>query len=124
MTTNPYVTQFKSRASDYGSLRVPVALKSDYSACVHDPSCTRSEMAVTACMTGHAHCRECVNKIFSDLELEGAKRSNLFEILGQAKPEWGMIFVALIMCLVQGIVFPAFSLMFTEVLEVSFLPVY
>uniref|UniRef100_A0A914WVT4 ABC-type xenobiotic transporter n=1 Tax=Plectus sambesii TaxID=2011161 RepID=A0A914WVT4_9BILA len=56
-------------------------------------------------------------RLKAELELEGAQKSNLFEILGQAKPEWGMIFVALIMCLIQGIVFPAFSLMFTQVLD-------
>ncbi len=55
----------------------------------------------------------------TELELEGAKASNLLQILKYARPEWCYIVIAILLSLVQGAVFPAFSLMFTEILNVS-----
>ncbi|KHN71401.1 Multidrug resistance protein pgp-1 [Toxocara canis] len=50
------------------------------------------------------------------MEEEGGTESNLLEILKYARPEWIFICVALLMCFVQGCVFPAFSLFFNEIL--------
>uniref|UniRef100_A0A914VZ75 Uncharacterized protein n=1 Tax=Plectus sambesii TaxID=2011161 RepID=A0A914VZ75_9BILA len=57
-------------------------------------------------------------RLKEELELEGASKSNILEILKYAKPEWCMIFFGVLLCIIQGSVFPAFSLMFTEVLKV------
>lgn len=52
------------------------------------------------------------------MEEEGGVESNLFAIMKYAKPEWMYILLGLIGSLVKGCVFPAFSLFFTEILDV------
>uniref|UniRef100_A0AC34QYV8 p-glycoprotein n=1 Tax=Panagrolaimus sp. JU765 TaxID=591449 RepID=A0AC34QYV8_9BILA len=58
-----------------------------------------------------------VKRLEKDLENEGAQPRNLLAILKYAKPEFSLIFLAIIMSIIQGCVFPAFSLVFTQVLE-------
>ncbi|KAE9555670.1 hypothetical protein FO519_001141 [Halicephalobus sp. NKZ332] len=59
-----------------------------------------------------------VKRLEKDLEKEGAKPRNLFAILKYARPEALLIFFAIIMAIIQGSVFPAFSLVFTQILNV------
>lgn len=53
-----------------------------------------------------------------EMEEEGATESNLIEILQYARPEWIYIILALFACLIQGSVYPVFSLIFNEILAV------
>ncbi|KAK0397961.1 hypothetical protein QR680_002359 [Steinernema hermaphroditum] len=57
-------------------------------------------------------------RLQKDLEKEGAKPANLFSILKYARPEWIFIIIAVVAATIQGCVFPAFSLFFTEILTV------
>ena len=59
-----------------------------------------------------------VKRLEKDLEEEGAKPKNLFAILKYARPEMLFIVIAVVMSLIQGSVFPAFSIVFTRVLEI------
>ncbi|VDO37314.1 unnamed protein product [Haemonchus placei] len=56
--------------------------------------------------------------IFSELEEEGAVRANLIKIFRYARPEWPFITIAVLSSVVQGCVFPAFSLFFTQIIDV------
>ncbi|TMS37558.1 hypothetical protein L596_004463 [Steinernema carpocapsae] len=57
-------------------------------------------------------------RLQKDLEKEGAKPANLLKILKYARPEWTFIALAVLASVIQGCVFPAFSLFFTEILQV------
>ncbi|TKR73206.1 hypothetical protein L596_020543 [Steinernema carpocapsae] len=57
-------------------------------------------------------------RLKKELEKEGAKPANLFSILRYARPEWGLIVIAVIASVIQGCIFPAYSLFFTEILKV------
>nr|AJM87336.1 P-glycoprotein [Cylicocyclus elongatus] len=59
-----------------------------------------------------------LERLKKELEEEGAVKANLFKILHYARPEWAFIFIAVLSAIVQGCVFPAFSLFFTEIIEV------
>uniref|UniRef100_A0A1I7X947 ABC transporter domain-containing protein n=1 Tax=Heterorhabditis bacteriophora TaxID=37862 RepID=A0A1I7X947_HETBA len=54
-----------------------------------------------------------------ELEEEGAVKANLFKILRYAKPEWFFLIIAIISSIIQGCVFPAFSLFFSQIIEVK-----
>ncbi|KAK0401518.1 hypothetical protein QR680_015832 [Steinernema hermaphroditum] len=57
-------------------------------------------------------------RLKKDMEKEGAKAANLLSILRYARPEWGYLFIATIASVIQGCVFPAYSLFFVEILQV------
>uniref|UniRef100_A0A914DYJ7 Uncharacterized protein n=1 Tax=Acrobeloides nanus TaxID=290746 RepID=A0A914DYJ7_9BILA len=57
-------------------------------------------------------------RLKKDLEREGAKPANLLLILKYARPEWIYIFLAVVVSIIQGGVFPAFSLFFSTIMEV------
>uniref|UniRef100_A0A0N5AI25 ABC-type xenobiotic transporter n=1 Tax=Syphacia muris TaxID=451379 RepID=A0A0N5AI25_9BILA len=57
-------------------------------------------------------------RLKKELYEEGATESNLFAILQYAKPEWLYILLGLLGAMVKGCVFPAFSLFFTEIINV------
>ena len=59
-----------------------------------------------------------VKRLERDLEREGAKPRNLIAILKYARPETLLIIVGIVMSIIQGSVFPAFSLVFTQILNV------
>ncbi|WKY07556.1 hypothetical protein Q1695_007208 [Nippostrongylus brasiliensis] len=59
-----------------------------------------------------------LERLKKELEEEGAVRANLFKILKYAKPEWAYLVLAVISSIIQGCVFPAFSLFFTQIIEV------
>jgi len=59
-----------------------------------------------------------VKRLEKDLEKEGAKPRNLYSILRYARPETVFIVMGIIMAIIQGSVFPIFSLVFVEVLNV------
>ncbi|GMS92925.1 hypothetical protein PENTCL1PPCAC_15100, partial [Pristionchus entomophagus] len=59
-----------------------------------------------------------VDRLKRELEEEGVPRVSLFGILKYAKPEWGFILIAFIASAVQGVVFPIFSLFFTDIINV------
>ena len=56
---------------------------------------------------------------FAELEEEGAAKANLFRILKYAKPETPYLLIATIAAIVQGGVFPVFSLFFSRIIEVD-----
>uniref|UniRef100_A0A9J2Q415 Uncharacterized protein n=1 Tax=Ascaris lumbricoides TaxID=6252 RepID=A0A9J2Q415_ASCLU len=57
-------------------------------------------------------------RLKKEMEEEGATESNLIEILQYARPEWIYIILALFACLIQGSVYPVFSLIFNEILAI------
>ncbi|CAD6186832.1 unnamed protein product [Caenorhabditis auriculariae] len=59
-----------------------------------------------------------LERLKKELEEEGAVRANLFRILKYAKPEWMYIVIAVISSIIQGCVFPAFSLFFSQIIDV------
>ncbi|CAL2047788.1 unnamed protein product [Caenorhabditis brenneri] len=59
-----------------------------------------------------------IKRLKKELEEEGAVKANLFKILRYARPEWMYIFFAVIAALIQGAVMPAFSLFFSQIINV------
>ena len=59
-----------------------------------------------------------MKRLKEDLATEGAKQSNLLQILKASRPEWIYLIVAIVAALVQGTIFPAFSLFFTQMMQV------
>ncbi|XGW25421.1 hypothetical protein V3C99_006669 [Haemonchus contortus] len=59
-----------------------------------------------------------LERLKKELEEEGAAKANLFKILGYARPEWPFIAFAVTSSIVQGCVFPAFSLFFSQIIDV------
>ncbi|KAK6047784.1 ABC transporter, ATP-binding protein [Cooperia oncophora] len=59
-----------------------------------------------------------LERLKKELEEEGAVRANLLRILAYARPEWPFIVLAVFCAVVQGCVFPAFSMFFTQIIEV------
>ncbi|KAF1755254.1 hypothetical protein GCK72_021823 [Caenorhabditis remanei] len=59
-----------------------------------------------------------IKRLKKELEEEGAVKANLFKILKYARPEWIYIFFAIIAALIQGAVMPAFSLFFSQIINV------
>ncbi|CAJ0587561.1 unnamed protein product, partial [Mesorhabditis spiculigera] len=59
-----------------------------------------------------------VDRLKRELQEEGGQESNLFKILKYAKPEWWLLILGTIACIIQGAVFPAFSLFFTQIMQV------
>ncbi|CAI2352724.1 unnamed protein product [Caenorhabditis sp. 36 PRJEB53466] len=59
-----------------------------------------------------------IKRLKKELEEEGAVKANLFRILKYARPEWMFIFLAIISALIQGAVMPAFSLFFSQIINV------
>uniref|UniRef100_A0A1I7V2Y6 p-glycoprotein n=1 Tax=Caenorhabditis tropicalis TaxID=1561998 RepID=A0A1I7V2Y6_9PELO len=59
-----------------------------------------------------------IKRLKKELEEEGAVKANLFKILKYARPEWMYIFFAIIAALIQGAVMPAFSLFFSQIINV------
>ncbi|PAV66356.1 hypothetical protein WR25_09526 [Diploscapter pachys] len=58
-----------------------------------------------------------INCHLLELEEEGAAKANLFRILKYARPEWLMLLFATLNAIIQGCVFPAFSLLFTQIIQ-------
>uniref|UniRef100_A0A7I4YQ55 Multidrug resistance protein 1 n=2 Tax=Haemonchus contortus TaxID=6289 RepID=A0A7I4YQ55_HAECO len=59
-----------------------------------------------------------LERLKKELEEEGAVRANLIKIFRYARPEWPFITIAVLSSIVQGCVFPAFSLFFTQIIDV------
>ncbi|KAK0397960.1 hypothetical protein QR680_002358 [Steinernema hermaphroditum] len=59
-----------------------------------------------------------LKRLQNDLEEEGAEPANLFSILKYARPEWIYIVLGIFASLIQGCVFPAYSLLFTQIITV------
>ncbi|CAD6198759.1 unnamed protein product [Caenorhabditis auriculariae] len=58
------------------------------------------------------------HRLKNELVVEGAKRVGIFGILKYARPEWGFIALAVTAAIIQGSVFPLFSLLFSQIIEV------
>ncbi|CAJ0932909.1 unnamed protein product, partial [Mesorhabditis belari] len=59
-----------------------------------------------------------IDRLKREAKEEGAQEANLFKILKYAKPEWWLLVLGTIACIIQGVVFPAFSLFFTQIMQV------
>ncbi|KHJ92102.1 putative photosystem I protein PsaO [Oesophagostomum dentatum] len=59
-----------------------------------------------------------LERLKKELAEEGAVKANLFKILRYARPEWPFLLLAVCSSIVQGCVFPAFSLFFSNIIEV------
>uniref|UniRef100_A0AC34QSI0 p-glycoprotein n=2 Tax=Panagrolaimus sp. JU765 TaxID=591449 RepID=A0AC34QSI0_9BILA len=59
-----------------------------------------------------------LKRLKQDLEAEGATESNLFKIVKQSRPEWPFLIIATVASLIQGLVFPMFSIFFSEIITV------
>ena len=59
-----------------------------------------------------------LERLKKELEEEGAVKANLFRILSYARPEWMYLIIAVISSSIQGCVFPAFSLFFSQIINV------
>lgn len=53
-----------------------------------------------------------------ELEETGARRSNLIQIVSYARRHWKYIFLGISFCLVGGLVYPTYSIFFTQVINV------
>ena len=62
-----------------------------------------------------------LERLKKELEEEGAVKANLFGILKYARPEWCYLIIAVISSSIQGCVFPAFSLFFSQIIQVDIL---
>ncbi|VDK80651.1 unnamed protein product [Cylicostephanus goldi] len=63
-----------------------------------------------------------LERLKKELEEEGAVKANLIRILHYARPEWAFLLLAVFSSITRGCVFPAFSLFFTEIIEVFAIP--
>ncbi|PIO62035.1 ABC transporter transmembrane region, partial [Teladorsagia circumcincta] len=52
----------------------------------------------------------------NELKAEGVQKTNLFEILGYAAPHWKTIVVGLTACVIGGLVYPTYSVVFMQVI--------
>ncbi|GMR48476.1 hypothetical protein PMAYCL1PPCAC_18671, partial [Pristionchus mayeri] len=59
-----------------------------------------------------------LERLKKELEAEGIQRVSLFGILKYARQEWPFIFIAFIASGIQGVVFPVFSLFFSDIINV------
>ncbi|KAE9555334.1 hypothetical protein FO519_001416 [Halicephalobus sp. NKZ332] len=59
-----------------------------------------------------------LKRLKEDLAAEGATESDLLKILKHARPEWAFLIIATISSIIQGLVFPMFSIFFTEIITV------
>ncbi|KIH63939.1 ABC transporter, ATP-binding protein [Ancylostoma duodenale] len=59
-----------------------------------------------------------LERLKKELAEEGAVKANLFKILRYARPEWPFLALAVCSSVVQGCVFPAFSLFFSQIIDV------
>ncbi|PAV82879.1 hypothetical protein WR25_21147 [Diploscapter pachys] len=57
-----------------------------------------------------------------ELDETGARRSNLIEIVGYAKRHWKWMVLGCSFCLIGGLVYPTYSVFFTQVINVFSLP--
>ncbi|PAV82741.1 hypothetical protein WR25_16150 [Diploscapter pachys] len=60
--------------------------------------------------------------LISELDETGARRSNLIEIVGYAKRHWKWMVIGCSFCLIGGLVYPTYSIFFTQVINVFSLP--
>lgn len=58
----------------------------------------------------------CIN--WAEFAEEGANESTFWAIFKEARPEWFLLFLAVVSASIQGCVFPAFSIFFTQIIEV------
>ncbi|CAJ0951215.1 unnamed protein product, partial [Mesorhabditis belari] len=59
-----------------------------------------------------------IERLKRETQEEGAQEQSLFKILKYARPEWWLLLVGTFACLIQGAVFPVFSLFFTQLMQV------
>jgi ATP-binding cassette subfamily B (MDR/TAP) protein 1 len=57
-------------------------------------------------------------RLEQELKEEGAEVKNLLHILKYAKPEWMLLLLGILTCIIGGGVFPVFSIFFSNMLEV------
>ncbi|CAJ0600939.1 unnamed protein product [Cylicocyclus nassatus] len=57
-----------------------------------------------------------ITRLKKELKDEGVKKTNLFEILSYAKPHWKPLTVGLVGCTIGGLVYPAYSIIFMQVI--------
>lgn len=55
------------------------------------------------------------------MKAEGVKKTNLLQILGYAKPHWKAITLGFVACSIGGLVYPTYSIIFMQVISVSWL---
>ncbi|KAK6009324.1 ABC transporter, ATP-binding protein [Ostertagia ostertagi] len=60
-----------------------------------------------------------ITRLRQELKAEGVQKTNLFEILGYAAPHWKTIVVGLTACVIGGLVYPTYSVVFMQVITVS-----
>ncbi|KAI1714514.1 ABC transporter transmembrane region domain-containing protein [Ditylenchus destructor] len=56
-------------------------------------------------------------RLLNELKETNAKPGTFLQILNEARPEWVFLLTGILFCLVQGCVFPIFSLFFTNIIE-------
>ncbi|CAJ0947065.1 unnamed protein product, partial [Mesorhabditis belari] len=59
-----------------------------------------------------------MERLKREMEEEGVQEQNLFKIFKYAKPDWVWLLLGTIACIIQGAVFPVFSLVFTQIMQV------
>ncbi|VDO10390.1 unnamed protein product [Haemonchus placei] len=53
---------------------------------------------------------------WAELKAEGVKKTNLLEILAYASPHWKMLTIGLTACVIGGLVYPTYSVVFMQVI--------
>uniref|UniRef100_A0A7I4YIV3 ABC-type xenobiotic transporter n=3 Tax=Haemonchus contortus TaxID=6289 RepID=A0A7I4YIV3_HAECO len=57
-----------------------------------------------------------ITRLRKELKAEGVKKTNLLEILAYASPHWKMLTVGLTACVIGGLVYPTYSVVFMQVI--------
>ncbi|KHJ94299.1 ABC transporter, ATP-binding protein [Oesophagostomum dentatum] len=58
-----------------------------------------------------------------EIKAEGVKKTNLLEILSYAKPHWKSLLIGLSACVLGGLVYPTYSIIFMQVITTFFMGV-
>uniref|UniRef100_A0A914E2P5 Uncharacterized protein n=1 Tax=Acrobeloides nanus TaxID=290746 RepID=A0A914E2P5_9BILA len=66
--------------------------------------------------------KSATKRLKRDLEREGAQQQDFRKIFMYARPEWKFLIIAFATSIISGCVFPAFSLFFTQIMEVFSTP--
>uniref|UniRef100_A0A158PFX5 ABC-type xenobiotic transporter n=1 Tax=Angiostrongylus costaricensis TaxID=334426 RepID=A0A158PFX5_ANGCS len=55
-----------------------------------------------------------ITRLRKEMKAEGVRRTNLIEILGYTRPHWKMTFIGFVTCIIAGLVFPSYSVVFMQ----------
>ncbi|KIH55989.1 ABC transporter, ATP-binding protein [Ancylostoma duodenale] len=71
---------------------------------------------------GHEHeetkeKKDDITRLKKEMRDEGVRKTNLFEIFFYAKPHWKSLTVGLLACIIGGLIYPTYSIIFMQVIQ-------